>query len=149
MAAKTFTFEVIRSSSADPETLFRMVADGGRWPEWAKPLVPSGTMVATGAGEPLGVGAVRKLGVGALGVKERTTAHEVGRRHAYELITPGPVKNYRAEVIFTPRAGGGTDLRWSGTLEERVPGTGKLASRALQSLIATLATKLVRTAERG
>lgn len=147
MAAKTFTFEVIRSSSAAPDTLFGMVADGSRWPEWAKPLVPAGAMVAKGSDEPLGVGAVRKLGAGPVGVKERTTAHEEGRLHAYELVTPGPVKNYRAEVTFTPRADGGTDLRWRGSMEERVPGTGRLISRGLGSFIGVIATKLVKAAE--
>lgn len=148
MAAKTFTFEVNRSSSADPATLFGMVADGARWPEWAKPIVPSGEMVAKGAPEPLGVGAVRKVGAGKLGVKERTVAHEDGRLHAYELVTPGPVKNYRAEVRFDPRQGGGTELRWSGTMQEKIPGTGKLVSKAMGALIGTLATKLVKAAER-
>lgn len=148
MAAKTFTFQVNRSSSADPATLFGMVADGARWPEWAKPIVPSGAMVATGEPEPLGVGAVRKVGAGKIGVKERTVAHEDGRLHAYELVTPGPVKNYHAEVRFDPRQGGGTELRWSGSMEEKIPGTGKLISKAMGALIGTLATKLVKAAER-
>ena len=147
--AKSFTFEVTRSSKADAGTLFGLVADGARWPEWAKPLVPSGAMVAKGSPDPLGVGAVRKLGAGRVGVREETTAHEPGRLHAYKLITPGPVKNYHAEVHFTPRQDGGTDLRWTGTFEERIPGIGKPTSVALGKLIGSLATKLVQRAERA
>lgn len=147
--AKSFSFEVSRSSKADPDTLFALVADGSRWPEWAKPLVPAGSMVAKGSPDPLGVGAVRKLGVGKVGVKEETTAHEPGRLHGYKLITPGPIRNYRAEVRLTPREGGGTDLRWTGSAEERIPGTGKLTMAALNRLIGNLATKLVAKAERS
>ncbi|MGH3951486.1 MAG: SRPBCC family protein, partial [Pseudonocardiaceae bacterium] len=66
----------------------------------------------------------------------------------YKLLTPGPVNNYRAEVRLTPRADGGTDVRWSGTFDERIPGTGKIAQRALNGAISQLATKLVRAAER-
>lgn len=145
--AKKFTFEVARSSSADPSTLFGLVADGAKWPEWAKPLVPSGAMVVKGNTEPLGVGAIRKLGVGRVGVKEQTTVHEPDRRHGYRLLTPGPVKNYQAEVSFTPRADGGTDLRWTGSMEERIPGTGKAVAAGMGKLIGSLATKLVKTAE--
>lgn len=147
--AKSFTFEVSRSSKADPDTLFALVADGSRWPEWAKPLVRAGSMVAQGSPEPLGVGAVRKLGVGKVGVKEETTAHEPGRLHAYKLITPGPVRDYQAEVRFSPREGGGTHLQWTGTMQERIPGTGKLAAAALGKMIDGLADKLVAKAERA
>ncbi|MQA63518.1 MAG: SRPBCC family protein [Actinophytocola sp.] len=148
MSAKSFTFEVNRSSSAAPEKLFALVSDGSRWPEWAKPLVVSGSMVTEGNPAPGGVGAIRKLGVGPVGVKEQTTAYEQDRLHAYAMLTPGPAKDYRAEVRLTPREDGGTDLRWTGKFNEGVPGTGKIVQRSLSKLIGTFATKLVKAAER-
>lgn len=148
MPPKRFTFEVNRTSRADAATLFKLVSDGARWSDWAKPVVPSSAWVTEGDPAPGGVGAIRKLGVGPVGVQEQTTAYEQDRLHAYALLTPGPVNNYRAEVRFTPRAEGGTDVRWSGSFDERIPGTGKLAQRAFNGLISQLATKLVSAAER-
>lgn len=149
MSGKTFTFQVNRTSSAPAGELFALVSDGSRWSEWAKPLVPNSTWAKHGDPAPAGVGAIRKLGVGKFGVKEETTAHEQDRLHAYRLITPGPVKDYHAEVRFTPRQDGGTDLVWTGTATERIPGTAKLAERTLHKLIDQLASKLVKAAERA
>ncbi|MGH3516500.1 MAG: SRPBCC family protein [Haloechinothrix sp.] len=148
MSTKTFSFEVNRTSSAEAATLFKLVSDGANWSEWAKPVVPSSEWVTQGEPAPGGVGAIRKLGVGRLGIKEQTTAYEQDRLHAYELLTPGPVRNYRAEVRLTPRAEGGTDIRWSGKFDERIPGTGKIAQRALSGVITQLITKLIKAAER-
>lgn len=148
MPGKTFNFQVTKTSSAAPSTLFDLVADGARWSEWAKPLVQSSSLDKPGVGDPNGVGSVRKLGVGKVGVKEETTASEPGKLHAYKLLTPGPVKNYHAEVRFNARQDGGTDLVWSGTATEVIPGTGKVAAAALSKMLGVLADKLVKAAER-
>lgn len=148
MPAESFTFEVTRTSNADAATLFALVSDGARWSEWAKPLVASSSLVKPGADAPNGVGAIRKLGAGPVGVKEETTAYEPDRRHAYKLLTPGPVSNYQAEVRLEPRAGGGTQLTWRGTFDERVPGTGKIAQRGLAKFIGAVADKAIKAAER-
>ncbi|MPY79926.1 MAG: SRPBCC family protein [Actinophytocola sp.] len=148
MPAESFTFEVTRTSNADAATLFALVSDGARWSEWAKPLVASSSLVTSGADAPNGVGSVRKLGAGPVGVKEETTAYEQDRLHAYKLLTPGPVNNYRAEVRLEPRAGGGTQLTWRGTFDERILGTGKLAERGLAKFIGAVADKAIQAAER-
>lgn len=148
MSANSFSFAVERSSKAGAEKLFALVSDGSRWPEWAGKLVGSGSMIAKGDPTPAGIGAVRKLGVGPVGVKEKTTAYEQDRLHAYTLLTPGPIKNYHAQVRLTPRADGGTDLTWAGSFDEAIPGTGKVVQRVMSKLIGTFATKLVRAAER-
>ena len=41
MSGRTFSFEVNRTSTAPAATLFRLVADGGNWSTWAKPIVVS------------------------------------------------------------------------------------------------------------
>ncbi len=148
MPAETFTFEITRTSNADPAALFAVVSDGARWSEWAKPLVASSALVKPGTDAPNGVGSVRKLGAGPVGVKEETTAYEQDRLHAYKLVTPGPVNNYRAEVRLEPRAGGGTQLTWRGTFDERIPGTGKFAQRGLAKFIGAVADKAIKAAER-
>jgi len=146
--AESFSFEITRTSSADAATLFALVSDGARWSEWAKPLIASSSLVKPGADAPNGVGSVRKLGAGPVGVKEETTAYEQDRRHAYKLLTPGPVDNYQAEVRLAPRAGGGTELSWRGSFNEKIPGTGKYAQRGLEKLIGAVADKAIKAAER-
>lgn len=39
MSDRKFSFEILKTSTAPTSTLFRLVTDGGRWSEWAKPLV--------------------------------------------------------------------------------------------------------------
>ena len=52
-------------------------------------------------------------------VQEETVAYEQDRRHAYKLVgPPSPAKDYSGEVVFTPNAAGGTDIRWSGSFIE-------------------------------
>lgn len=147
MAARSFSFELHRTSSAEAPVLFAMVSDGARWSEWAAPLVPSSQLVIEGDPAPGGVGAIRKLGIGPLGVREQTVKHEQDRLHGYALLSSAPMRDYRAEVRLTPREGGGTDITWSGTLIELIPGTGAALERSLRALLSRLATKLARAGE--
>ncbi|WP_436493219.1 SRPBCC family protein [Actinokineospora sp. HUAS TT18] len=144
----TYAFEVTASSTADPATIFALVADGGRWSEWAKPLVSYSKMVRAGESAPAGVGAVRALGHKPVLVREETLEYEQDRRHRYALRTPGPIKDYIAEITLTPREGGGTDLVWRGSFGERVPGTGPVLRLGMNKFIEALTKKLVRAAER-
>ncbi|HVK21460.1 MAG TPA: SRPBCC family protein [Actinokineospora sp.] len=144
----TYAFEVTASSTADAATIFALVADGARWSEWAKPLVSYSAMESIGDPAPAGVGAVRLLGHKPLLVREETLEYEQDRRHRYALRTPGPIKDYTAEITLTPRDGGGTDLVWRGSFGERVPGTGVVLRLGMNKFIAALTKKLVRAAER-
>ncbi|MBA0127498.1 SRPBCC family protein [Haloechinothrix sp. YIM 98757] len=148
MAGRTFTYEVRRTSSADPATLFGLLSDGSRWSEWAKPIVPTSSLVTQGDPAPGGVGAIRKLGLGPLGLREQTVAHEQDKLHGYVLLTPSPMRDYRGDVQLSPRADGGTDITWTGSFTERLPGTGALTARLLRAMIANLAGKLARAGER-
>jgi hypothetical protein len=149
MQGKTFSFQVHRESRAAAAKLFRLVSDGGRWSDWAKPLVPHSSWVIEGDPAPGGVGAIRKLGLGPLGVTEQTVAYEQDRLHAYSLLTPAPMKDYQGEVLLTPKAEGGTTITWRGTFDERVPGTGKVLEKGLGTFIGKLADQLVKAAERS
>ena len=142
---KTYSFEVNRTSSASPSSLFALEADGSRWSEWAKPLVIHSRWTRKADG----VGAVRALGLWPVFVHEETLEYEQDRKHVYGFAGTAPLKDYRAEVFFTPNADGGTDLRWTGTFTEPLPGTGAAISTALRSVISVLATRLVHAAERS
>jgi hypothetical protein len=63
MTAKTFSFEINRTTSAHAATLFRLETDGARWSQWAKPLIVQSSWEQQGESEPAGVGAVRRVGM--------------------------------------------------------------------------------------
>ncbi|GAB3584186.1 SRPBCC family protein [Amycolatopsis endophytica] len=146
MPAKTFTFEVTRTSTAAPATLFRLETDGARWSEWAKPLIVVSRWDRWA--DPVGgVGAIRAVGAWPLLMREETLEYEQDRRHVYTLAEPAAVRDYRGEVLFEPH-GTGTRLTWRGSFREKVPGTGPIAHAALRTAIKFLSAKLVKAAER-
>ena len=102
MAGRTFSFEVNRTSSAPAAMLFRLATDGGRWADWAKPLILQSSWERQGDPAPAGFGAVRKVGCWPILMREKTVEYEQDRRHVYELIGPRtPAKGYRAEATFS------------------------------------------------
>jgi len=146
MPATTFSFEVIRTSSASPAELFRLETDAVTWSDWAKPLI----IVARWDrwAEPKGgVGAIRAVGAWPLLMREETLEYEQDRRHVYTFAEPAVVRDYRGEVLFEPE-GSGTRLIWRGSFQEKIPGSGPLVRVALAGAIKFLSAKLVRAAER-
>lgn len=149
MSGRKFSFEVTRTSTASAATLFRIVTDGANWAKWAKPIVVQSSWERLGDPTPGGIGAVRKLGMWPMLVREETVEYEQDRRHLYKLIgPPTPVKDYFGEVLLASNAAGGTDIRWSGSFIERVPGTGPVMRAALEGAIRYFAGRLVTAAER-
>ncbi len=148
MSGRTFSFEVNRTSTAPAATLFRLVADGGNWSTWAKPIVVQSSWARQGDPAPGGVGAIRKLGMWPVLVQEETVGYEQDRRHAYKMVGATPAKDYVGEVVFTPNAAGGTDIRWTGSFTERIPGTGPALRAAMGGAVKFFAGKLVEAAER-
>ncbi|GHE98914.1 MxaD family protein [Amycolatopsis deserti] len=146
MPARTFTFEVTRTSSAPPATLFRLETDGARWSEWAKPLVVVSRW-ARWADPVGGVGAIRTVGTWPLLTHEETVEYEQDRRHVYTFAEPAPVRDYRAEVLFEPH-GTGTRLTWRGSFREKVPGSGPIVRAVVAGVIRFLSARLVKAAER-
>ncbi|WP_020663285.1 SRPBCC family protein [Amycolatopsis benzoatilytica] len=142
MPGRRYSFEVNRVSTAPPPVLFRLESDGSLWADWAKPLIWQSRWARRG--DDGRVGAVREVGLWPVLLRERTVEYESDRRHVYTFDGSGPVRDYRAEVTFTPNAAGGTDLRWTGSFEPRIPGTGELAKFALRSVIGFLASRLAK-----
>jgi hypothetical protein len=149
MSGRKFSFEITRTSSAPAATLFRLEADGANWSSWAKPIVVQSSWARQGDPPPGGIGAVRKIGMWPMLLQEETVEYEQDRRHVYKMVGPAtPAKDYFGEVVFTPNATGGTDIRWAGSFIEGVPGTGPVLRAALGRAIRFLAGRLVRAAER-
>ena len=149
MSGRKFTFEVNKTSTAPAATLFRLETDGANWSNWAKPIVVQSSWARQGDPAPGGIGAVRKVGMWPMLVQEETVEYEQDRRHMYKLVGPAsPAKDYFAEVVFTPNAAGGTDIHWSGSFIEGVPGTGRVMRAALGGAVRFFAGRLVKEAER-
>jgi hypothetical protein len=148
MTGKRFSFEISRTSSAPASRLFALETDGARWSEWAKPVIVQSSWERQGSPAPGGIGAVRKVGLWPLLMREETVEYEQDRRHVYKFAGPvTPAKDYRAEVIFIPNASGGTDLRWTGSFVECLPGTGAVTLGILRVAIKVISAQLVKVAE--
>lgn len=149
MSGRKFSFVVNRTSSAPAAILFRLAADGANWSTWAKPMVLQSSWLREGDPAPGGVGAIRKIGMWPVLMQEETVEYEQDRRHVYKLVAPStPAKDYVGEVVFTPNAAGGTDIRWSGSFTEGVRGTGPFMRAALGGAIRIFSGQLVKAAER-
>ncbi|MCP9274707.1 SRPBCC family protein [Mycolicibacterium arenosum] len=148
MTGRTFSFQLRRTSTAPPATLFRMETDGPSWAKWGKPLILQASWDREGVPAPAGVGAIRKVGMWPVLMREETLVYEPDRKHVYTFAGSGPAKDYRAEVLFTPNASGGTELIWSGSFTEGLRGTGPAVRAALRGALVLLSRQLVAAAER-
>lgn len=148
MSGRKFSFEINRTSSAPAARVFALLADGAAWSSWAKPMVLQSSWAREGNPAPGGVGAIRQIGVPPLLAREEIVEYEQDRRQVYKLVGPSPAKDYFGEVVLTPNATGGTDIRWSGSFVERIRGTGPATRAALGGAVKLLADRLVKAAER-
>jgi hypothetical protein len=120
------------TTSADPASVYALLADGSTWPEWS----PLGAfeLIAPGAGTPEGLGAVRLFTTGRHKSRERVVTCDPGQVFAYELEAGLPLRDYKAVVTLTPSAGG-TTINWRSTFRPKVPGTGWIYRRELGRFI--------------
>lgn len=122
-----------RVAHATPETVWELVSDVTRYPEWG-PWSATG-YERPGDEAPHGPGAVQWLRSARrkylrYGTSiERILAADEPRRLAYTVIGGIPVRNYRAEVTLTPVADG-TLIRWAATCDSTLPG--RLVVRTLR-----------------
>lgn len=148
MSGKTFTFEVRRTSTASPKTIFDLETDGPSWAKWGKPLIVQAGWDREGDPAPAGVGAIRKVGLWPVLMYEETVEYEPDRKHVYTFAKGGPAKDYRAELLLTPTAAGGTELLWTGSFTESPPGSGPVIRGVMRGAILLLSKRLVAYAER-
>lgn len=146
MSNRTFTFEVTRTSTAPPATLFRLETDGARWSDWAKPIAMQSSWESQGDPAPGGIGAIRRIGLWPIVMREKTVEYEQDVKHVYTFVGWSPAKDYRGTMLLTPNASGGTDLRWTGTFTEAVPGTGPLVRAVFRAGIVMISKMLINAA---
>jgi uncharacterized protein YndB with AHSA1/START domain len=139
------SFVVESHSSASPETVFAVLADGSRWQDWAGRLVLRSSWDPTGPAG--GIGAVRRLGLGALSSREEIVEYDPPHRLAYVLRSGEKLHRYRASVDLRAQPDGGTHIVWSGVVESTVPGLARSLRPVFKALVAGFARRLARYAE--
>jgi uncharacterized protein YndB with AHSA1/START domain len=137
------------TTGAAPETVWALVSDARRYPEWG-PWSTAGFATAGPGGGP-GIGAVhwvrsagRSYGRHVPSI-ERIVAFEPGRHLAYEVVGGIPVRNYRADVTLTPEAGG-THIDWTAAWDATL--MGRLVWRQLRVFYPEIVAALAVAAER-
>jgi uncharacterized protein YndB with AHSA1/START domain len=131
--------DVRTHAHADPDTVYRLLADGTTWPTWS----PMDSFELESEGDTGGesLNAVRVFRTGRSTSRERLVELVPGRRLSYALLSGLPLVGYRADVDLTP-ADGGTDIRWHSTFKPKFFGTGWIYRFALRTFIKRCAAGL-------
>lgn len=132
-------------SSAPPERVFRLLADGSTWPEWS----PAVGYERERAGDASGVGEIRVFrnkGRKAL-TREEVVELTPNRRVGYVLLSGLAIRDYQAFIDLAPD-GDGTAIHWHSSFEPKARGTGWLYRLVLQAVISRYAHGLAAHAAR-
>jgi hypothetical protein len=124
--------EVTKHSTASPDAVFALLADGNTWPSWSP--IESFELERAGDPPPEGVGAIRVLRRGRTTGRDQIVEVAPGRRLGYVSLSGLPVRDYRAHVDLEPDSDG-TTIRWQASFAPKVPGTGWLLERGLRRFL--------------
>ena len=144
-SARSATYEVVGHSTAPPDKVFEILADGAGWSRWAGPMVMKSWWERQGTPAPGGVGAIRALGSKRVGSREEIVAYDPPHHLAYTILKGLPVRDYRADVHLTP-VGDGTRIEWSGVFTPKMPGTAGAVRLFLLATIGSFVRRLARYA---
>ena len=133
-------------SAAPPEVIFDLVAHAETWPSWSKASVGELDRPAAD-GDPNGVGAIRRFVTGRTTSIEEIVAFDRPHRSSYTLLSGLPLRDYRADVVMSPRPDGGTHITWDSQFRSARWGTGFLYRAALQRFIAQTAKLLAEAGD--
>ena len=120
------------TTTGSPAAVYALLSDGSTWPEWSP--IGSFELEKPGVGTPEGLGAVRIFTTGRIRSRERVVAAQPNELFSYTLISGLAVRDYRAVVTLRP-SGDGTLIHWRSTFKAKIPGTGWIYQRQLNSFI--------------
>jgi uncharacterized protein YndB with AHSA1/START domain len=130
-------------TSADPETVWSLVADANSYPHWGPWNDGGYRPPATGTAR---TGQVRWFRYGRWTVTvEETLEVDAPRRLVYTVVKGIPVRNYRAEVTLTPAPPAGTEIHWAAAWDETF--LGKMVHRQLRKVYVEVMSALVAAAD--
>jgi uncharacterized protein YndB with AHSA1/START domain len=135
------TVRFVRTTTAVPETVWSLLADGRGWPRWT--LMHTARLDREGYPQPDGVGAVRRFRSGLAVVREEVTAFEPPHRFRYRLLSGFPADDYVGEAVLTP-TDEGTSITWTVTFRARYRGTRALCRLAVWLILGDFSRRLAR-----
>lgn len=144
----TFGFRVERASSAPPTRVYNVLAHVADFREWA-PHVGYSELIRQGTPDPLGAGAVRRLGPYKwASVDEEILEARPPHYQRYIGVRGFPVSQYGGEIRLS-QVETGTELLWTVTFQQRVPGTGRPLETIIRAVITSLADHAIGVAEKS
>ncbi len=138
------SYAVEARSAAPVEEVWPLIGEAGRWKEWS--FLDRTELVRRGAPDAEGVGALRRFTSRGVGSTEEVVAYEPPHHLGYAIVKGFPVRHYRADVRLRPD-GSGTHVTWSGTFDEKIPGTGRILELVLRRMMGRFAAGAARYAE--
>ena len=138
----------VRSTSAVPvDVVWPLIGEAHRWKEWS--FLDRTDLVRVGSPLPNGVGAVRRFTSRGVGSREEVVAWDPPHHLGYSILSGFPVRHYRADVVLAPDGPDeeGTLITWSGSFDEKIPGTGRMLERVLGRLMQRFATEVATYAD--
>jgi hypothetical protein len=124
---------VTAPTRAPAAAVYRLLADGPSWPEWAG--IDRLELEAPGSPPPEGVGAIRVLHRGRTTGRDEILELVPDRRLAYRTLSGVPVRDYVGEVDLTVESDGSTTIHWHSKFFPKVPGTGWLVERGIRRFL--------------
>ncbi|WP_436771864.1 SRPBCC family protein [Yinghuangia sp. YIM S09857] len=134
--------EATARSSAPPEAIWALLADGPNWPTWTP--IGAYKLERPGPADRDGLGSIRifstKRPTGTVHLREEIVEFEPGKRLRYVVHSGLPVRGYEGTVELFPDSDG-TTITWSSVFEAN-PLLGRLVRRSLQGVVEACAKGL-------
>ena len=134
-------------SRAPAGVVFALLKDGATWPSWS--IFDAFDLERPGAGDPLGLGAIRVCTTRVSKVREEVVEFVEGAQLSYVLLSGLPMKNYRADVALEPMPDGSTLIHWRARFDPAVVGTGWFWRMVMTRVLSTVSGQLAAGAERA
>jgi uncharacterized protein YndB with AHSA1/START domain len=124
---------VTATTSAAPEVVYGLLADGSTWPAWS--VIESVELEREGDPPPEGVGAIRVNKRGRTTGRDEILELVPNRRLKYATLSGLPFRDYVGEVDLTPTTEGGTTIHWHSSFFPKTPGTGWIMERGIRRFL--------------
>ena len=131
--------DITVNTTANPESVFDLVATGSTWPQWTS--MDSVEIERP----PEGVGAIRVNRRGRVAGRDEIIEMERPRRFAYRSLSGVPVRDYVGEIDIQS-APDGASIRWRASFFPKVPGMGAILERGIRRFLTECAEGLAARA---